>query len=293
VSHFDYTSLTASVDPADVTRLRDESKKADVQPTEFWSGAPVVVALGSIVLGVGMMAVVWAARAPLTGIGGILQIAFFIGFGAAVLFLLLIVLPASLVTIRTQWASYFRAQRFAATNDLAYAASEAGRAFDGAIFNMPRAQNPRSGSVFRAVGGPEFEVVGHYHYTVDEREIHWGYIAVDLGRPLPHLVVRGKRRGRTHRGFLSGYAETMSTIPLTAHTVRKFTVYGAPDSAGDARELFTDRLLDSLTRLGRGIDAETLGTRLFVYSSRPLSVPRPKAVRRLFEVVDLILDVRG
>jgi hypothetical protein len=280
------------VDPGVVARLRDDSKAEGVEPTEFSAFAGLVAAIVTILLAGGMMAVVYSAHLSFEGLGGILQTAFFVGFGAVVLLALFFSVPYSIVGLRRQWTSFARAHAFADANEMVYVAREDGHELEGAVFHMPGTQTPRAGSVFRSIRVPGFEVAGHYHYTRDKSEVHWGYIAVDFGRPLPHLVLHDTRRARTHRTFLSGYASS-PLVALSGPTASRFILHGRPDDASEAAALFPESLLGALPKLGRGIDAETLGTHLFVYSSRPFAVPRPKAVRQVFEVVDLILDVRG
>lgn len=279
------------MDPAAVARLRAESLEAEVQPTEFWSGAQLIIAIVSILLACGMMMVVWAAHLPFTGAGGVVQIAFFTGFGSIVVFMLLAVIPASIAGICTQWRTFWRAQRFATENSMTYMASEDGRDRQGALFTMHGSKPPRAGNVFRSTQSPGFEVVGHYRYSREKEVAHWGYVAMDLGRPLPHLILRDGRRRRVHRHFLSEYSDS-STLPLPGVQSQRFVLYGGSEAAAEANSVFDDTLLSRLARLGRGIDAETIGTYLFVYSSRPFNVPRPKVVRSLFETVDIVLEKR-
>lgn len=292
MSHFDYTSLTASVDPADVTRLRDESKQAGVQPTEFSYNALIIGGIfGFLVLG-GMFTLVWSGHPPLTGLFGLVLILFYVVSGGLALFILLIGLPNTIYHLRIQWQEFFRAHAFASANGLIYGTSADAWDREGAIFHMPEADKRRAGSFFRSTTRPEFEVVGHYHYSVEKQEVHWGYIAVDLGRPLPHLVLRSKRRAFRKRRFLTRYAQS-PVVDLSQESDRRFTLYGEPEHAVEARMIFTDGLLQRLGGLGRGIDAETIGTRLFIYSPRQFGIPRVKAIRQLFEVVDVVLDDHG
>ncbi|AMM19156.1 hypothetical protein AX769_02200 [Frondihabitans sp. PAMC 28766] len=62
--------------------------------------------------------------------------------------------------------------------------------------------------------------------------------------------------------------------------------------APEARTLFGESLLSRLAALGGGLHAETLGTHLFVYSSKPFGLPRPEAIRSLFEIVDTVIAER-
>jgi hypothetical protein len=292
VSHFVFAPLTAPADEAAVERLRDESRDAGINPAEVNQGILLAVeAIGALIF-TALIVFVGLGRPSFSGLSGVVYLLFFVIAGACLASLLAVAVPNTIFRIRRQWPDYSRLRSFADANGLTYTASEEGSDLEGAIFHMRGAQTPRAGNVFWSARGMGFEVVGHYHYTRDKSEVHWGYIAIDLGRPLPHLVLRGSRRRRTHRNFLIGYAKS-PVIPLEQDEARNFVLYGRPEEAPNAHGVFTDALLGRLRQLGRGIDAETLESHLFVYSSKPFALTRPKVIQQLFEVIDVVLEPRA
>ncbi|WP_157887401.1 hypothetical protein [Frondihabitans sp. PAMC 28766] len=286
-----YDALTGPAERGVVEKLREESRSESIEPTEFSYNALIFGEIFGILVFGGMAAIIWSGHPSFAGLFGVVKALFFIITIGLGLFLLIVGLPVTIFHVRVQWAEYYRARTFASANGMTYVAAADAWNMDGAIFHMQGAKRRRSGGIFRSADWPGFEVVGHYHYRRENREVHWGYIAVDMRRALPHLVLRSKRRRLAHSRFMKRYAKS-AEITLDVDKARRFTLYGDPDASSVARALFSNDLVTKLADLGPGIDAETIGTYLFVYSSRQFKVPRAKVVRSLFEVLHVALDYR-
>ncbi|WP_157887399.1 hypothetical protein [Frondihabitans sp. PAMC 28766] len=262
-----------------------------MKPTEFDNGALMASSIAGAFLALVMLAVGWNAHLPFRMPGAIVLYAYFGFFGAMTIACISIGIPASAWLLHAQWRDCYRLTRFATTNRMTYLPTEGGRDFSGAVFHMQGAENPRASRVFRSMNTSAFEVVGLYSYSRDKSEIHWGYIAIDLGHELPHLVLRSRRRAWAHRRFLAGYA-TSRPIQLPGRGSCWFDLYSPSGVAIEPGVVFDEVLLAHLRGLGRGIDVETLGTRLFIYASRPFKTTQTRVLRSLFEIVELVLDKR-
>jgi hypothetical protein len=288
VQTFDFSPLTSPVDRSAVQALRRESIAAKVQPTEISDVFALGVSVFGFILGSGMIAIV-------DFLPGETSIPFVVLAGYTVLmglFLAVVVLGIvyGIYRLLVRWAQFYRAKQFAAVNGMTYAVAEAKPTWDGLVFNA-EVVVPRGASVFTATTSPVFEA-GNYHYSSRRPDgrltnaTHWGYIVVDLGRPVPPMVLRSKSRRSARRWALGAYSRN-PILPLGRYADRWFRLYCPAGAEDVARDIFTPELVSRLRALGRSIDVEVRGSFLFVYSCKPFRFPRPRAVRAAFAIISM------
>jgi hypothetical protein len=265
--------------------LRRESIEAKVQPAASDDRFLLGMNIAALVLASALLLVVDLVPSSLPPIPkvlystmmGILVTVFLVGIVYAIYRLLV------------RWTQFFRAKQFAAVNRMTYAVSESKPTWDSLLFDTKVAKS-RASNVFTATSEPVFEA-GNYHYEnwAGRRLIgtDWGYVVVDLGRPVPPLVLRSTSR-RSARRWGNGAYSHNPVLPLGGFADRRYRLYCPAGAEDEARRLFTPQLIAALNGLGRSIDVEVSGTFLFVYSSRRFPFPRPRSVTAAFSVISLV-----
>jgi len=191
--------------------------------------------------------------------------------------------------LRVRWTQFYRAKQFARVNGMTYAVSESKPTWDSLLFALKVVKSNAS-NVFTATTEPIFEA-GNYHFEnwVDKKlvGVDWGYVVVDLGRPVASMVLRSTSR-RSDRRWGQGAYTRNPVLALGAFADRQFRLYCPSGAETDARKLFTPELIAALRELGRSVDVEISDHFMFVYSTRRFPFPRPKSVTSVFSLITLV-----
>jgi len=285
---FDFSPLSGPVDRQAVARFRLESLAAGVRP----SGGDDVFMFWLSVIGfpvtAGLVAFVDIGGLPLFA-----KASFTLVFGAFSLFFL-VSIPAWVYRLATRWAELFRTRRFAAVNQLTYAGSESKPTWHSLLFDK-KADRYRTFNVFTATREPIFEAGNYVYEVLIDRKlvaVPWGYIVVDLGRPVAPLMLRSTSRASSRRWGAGPYSRN-PVLSLGPDVDRRFRLYCPSGAEKDASRIFTPDLISALGRLGRSVDVEVADRFLFVYSTRRFALPRPRAVKDVFAVISLVSAQAG
>ncbi len=283
---FDARPLLDPVDQGEVARAARASRAANPA-----SGAQVAawviagVAFVVLVLPVGALVLLGAGYALGRGAG--VAVAAVVG---VILTGLVVTLAAVLIRrgiVARQTATY-RLSRFAAANAMTYVEIVPDPPLPGMIFSSGTGR--RSTDVVRGVQ-PRFVEFGNYQYTTssgkNSQTHHWGYVAVKLDVPLPHIVLDALGDNTLGGvGFAFGPDQRLS---LEGDFDRYFALYCPAGYEADALYLFTPdvmvRFIDSLAQL----DVEIVDDWLFLYTRRPVSTLDPATWAWLFGAVAAVL----
>ena len=223
------------------------------------------------------------------------------GAGAALLFTLLpvvvmaVVITMIIVGIRrgqsAQRERWYRFDRFAQANGMSYLPGITAPDLPGMIFGIG---NSRASSDVVRGERPRFVEFANYSYTTGSgknRTTHeWGYVAVKLDVPLPHIVLDA-----TGNNSLFG-----SNLPMTFDKDQRLGLEGDFDEhfslscpAGyerDALYLFTPDIMARFIDNAAALDVEIVDDWLFLYGKRRFSTLDPATWAWLFSVVAALLD---
>lgn len=281
---FDYSPLTGPVDPAAVAALRRESKASKVQPAAIDDFFLLWVFVIGFLVAAGMVAIVDLGSAAIA-LWARIGVTAIMGSVAAVQ---LIGISYAIYRLVVRWTQFFRAKQFAAANRMTYAVTESKPTWDSLLFNA-KVFTSKASNVFTATSEPVFEA-GNYHYEnwVDKKLVgtDWGYVVVDLRRPVSRLVLRSTSR-RSSRRWGDGAYLRNPVLSLGAAADRRYRLYCQDGAEEEARRLFTPELIAALNRLGRSVDVEISGNFMFVYSARRFPFPRPRSVTAVFSLIAL------
>ncbi|MDP9028211.1 MAG: hypothetical protein M3N46_11805 [Actinomycetota bacterium] len=283
VQTFDFSPLTAPVDKSAVAALRRESITENVQPAAiddrfvFWMCLITFVFDAALVVFIDTGFLALWVKIGVTAIMGSMGLFLFYG------------VVYSIYRLSVRWTQFFRAKEFATANKMTYAVTESKPTWDSLLFSSKAARSGAS-NVFTATSEPVFEAGNYYYENWSQKKLirtDWGYAVVDLGRPVPPLMLRSTGRRSAKRWALGAYSRN-PILPLGAYADRDFRLYCTAGAEDEARRLFTPELIAALRKVGRSVDVEVSGNFMFVYSTRRFPFPRPGSVRAVFSAISLV-----
>lgn len=187
---------------------------------------------------------------------------------------------------RKQEDRRWRLAGFARDVGMEYVAALPGPALPGAIFQIG---GDRTAYDLVRSSHPRFVEVGNHSYTVSNGKntttSRWGYIAVRLDVPLPHIVLdamgNGARLGLWERG---------QHLSLEGDFDRYFRLYCPAGYERDALYLFTPDVMARFVDTASPLEVEIIDDWLFLYSPTELSTLDPARWAWLFSVIAALLD---
>ncbi|MCR2783080.1 MULTISPECIES: hypothetical protein [unclassified Microbacterium] len=205
-----------------------------------------------------------------------------------VLWMVGVSLTTALVSM--QAVNYYRFERFAAANGMVWDAAVHDPRMPGMIFaagsvgvshNVMRIEHPR-----------RIEVASYRRLTntAGLRDVKaWGYVAVKLGSPLPHIVLDAVGNESLMSSSLPATFDAQQRVSLEGDFDRYFTLYCPTGYAQDALYLFPPDIMARFIDNAAALDVEIIDDWLFLYSRRELSTLDPATWQWLFSVIDALL----
>ncbi|MEU1973188.1 hypothetical protein ABZ477_16150 [Microbacterium sp. NPDC019599] len=193
-----------------------------------------------------------------------------------------------------QAARWYRLDRFARANGMAY---------------LPRLDQPALPGMIFGIGGsrtatdvvrgeqPRFVEFANYRYTTGSgknRTTHvWGYVAVKLDVPLPNIVLDAKGNDALFGSNLPALFDADQRLSLEGDFDRHFSLYCPEGYERDALYLFTPDIMARFIDNAAALDVEIVDDWLFLYAKRDFSTLDPATWAWLFSVVAALLDKLG
>jgi len=159
---------------------------------------------------------------------------------------------------------------------------------------------PLPGSIFHRGSGrtavdvlrgrePRFVEVGNYRYTVsngkNQTTVRWGYIAIKLNVPLPHIVLDA-----SGNSISLGTFDRDQHLSLEGDFDRYFRLYCPQGYERDALYLFTPDVMARFIDNAAVFDVEIVDDWLFLYSSGDMSTTDPGRWAWTFSLLSAVLD---
>ncbi len=214
---------------------------------------------------------------------------------AVVLFLILGVGVAALVVVgimsgRQRWERWLRMDRFATANGLTFSPSDTNPSYPGAIFSIGDSRSTKEH--FRTTDG-RFLDFGNYQYTTGSGKNRstrtWGFLALELDRKLPHMVLDTKANNGLFGGTnLPAHFDKEQILSLEGDFNEYFTLYCPKEYERDALYVFTPDLMALLIDEAAPFDVEIVDDWMFVYSNTPFPSGVPAVYQRLFRIIETV-----
>ncbi|KRC60692.1 hypothetical protein ASE14_06825 [Agromyces sp. Root81] len=291
----DFSALRAPVETAEVRAFRQATKASGSQ------GGKTGVQVATMVFGVMVVAIVFFVFAI---VGTVFVSLFLSSFGSAVSDLPLVLLVFPLIVLAavvlvvvaivrrvrrgSDWQRWYRLDRFAAANGFDFAVTSPDPAYPGTVFGLGR--NRTSYERLKSTSGRLVEL-GSYRYTTgsgdDERVSSWGYIAVALDRPVPHMLLDARANDGAFSSLPVAF-DRRQVLSLEGDFDRYFRLYTPREYERDALYVFTPDLMALLIDEAAGWDVELVDRWLFFYAPDPIDSLDVEAWRRVFRAADLV-----
>ncbi len=287
----DYSPLFAPVTPDEVRTYRvaelatpEGTAQQTVRVISWVVGGVVIAALAVTVL-VPLVAitvgVLSGSRTLLDALTGLPAIVIVVVVGFMGL--------SALKRNRAAWEQRVRMSRFAAANGLLYARTSAAPEYPGAIFGIGSSRHVTDH--FRTVDG-RFLDFGNYAYTTgsgrSRRTHHWGFLAMQLERSLPHMLLDSTANNGMFGSNLPTAFRREQVLSLEGDFDRYFTLYCPTQYERDALYVFTPDLMALLIDEAAPFDVEIVDRWLFVYAAQPFPLADPATYQRLLRIVSTV-----
>jgi hypothetical protein len=278
----DFSALTEPITTTEVAAFRREVRASGAPWSRNWTAVLWWTVLGVLVVVfvVGPVFVALMSNTPWSG-------AVFLAIALAAI---AVAVTLAVGSSRTKWGGWMRLDRFARANGLAFAPVAAPPAYAGAIFQ--EGSDRRIRDRLSATTGRFFDI-GDYEYTTGSgksRQQHrWGYLAVQLDRPMPHMLLDAKSNNGLFGGSnLPEVFARSQRLSLEGDFGRYFTLYCPREYERDALYLLTPDLMALLIDEAQAFDVEVVDDWMFVYSSAPFQMTDASVVRRLFRILSTV-----
>jgi hypothetical protein len=289
---FDARPLIEPVDAAAARAFSQELRRTGRMPAANVVGIIVIAVVGIVFVSVlftmvGTIVAVAASSAG-DGIGFLLLTAIPV---VIVVALVVGVVVVAVLTRRAASARMLRLDRFARANGMGYLPRLANPALPGMIFSLG---SSRQASDLVRGDRPRFVEFANYRYTTGSgknRSTHtWGYVAVKLDVPLPHIVLDATGNNGLFGSNLPATFDKDQRLSLEGDFDRFFSLYCPTGYETDALYLFTPDIMARFIDNAAALDVEIVDDWLFLYAKRDFSTLDPATWAWLFSVVGALLD---
>ncbi|NLP84839.1 hypothetical protein HF576_13360 [Microbacterium sp. CFH 90308] len=289
---FDARPLVEPVDPAAARAFAHELRRTGRMPAANVVGIIVIAVVGIVFVSVffTMVGTIVAVAASAAGDGIAFVLLSFIPVVILVAIVVAVVIVA-IVTRRSAAARMLRLDRFARANGMSYLPRLANPALPGMIFSLG---SSRQASDLVRGDRPRFVEFANYRYTTGSgknRSTHtWGYVAVKLDVPLPHIVLDATGNNGLFGSNLPATFDKDQRLSLEGDFDRFFSLYCPTGYETDALYLFTPDIMARFIDNAAALDVEIVDDWLFLYAKRDFSTLDPATWAWLFSVVGALLD---
>lgn len=190
-----------------------------------------------------------------------------------------------------RYERWYRLQRFASANGMSFVPTFASPGLPGMIFGIG---SSRLSSDLVRGQQPRFVEFANYQYTTGSgknRTTHrWGYVAIKLDVPLPHIVLDATSNNSLFGSNLPATFDKDQKLSLEGDFDRFFSLYCPEGYERDALYLFTPDIMARFIDNAAALDVEIVDDWLFLYGKREFSSLDPATWAWLFSVVAALLD---
>lgn len=275
ISAADTAALTADVARGELVAFRAREAKSRRWNDSSWIAIGIVIVIGVVVGGMPLVNAVIGLADGEFSLGSLLFPTAVFGAAAIVA---VVIRAASWGT----WERRFRLTRFAEANGLYYHEPADEAPYQGAAFGLGRSRS--RDAVFTTTDGPAAEF-GSYRWTTGSgkhsRTHRIGYVALQLERPLPHMVLDARGNNRFFAsGVIPFSFDRDQVLSLEGDFDDYFTLYCPSDYERDALYVFTPDVMALLIDESSHLDVEIVDDWVFFYSTTPFDFAAPATWQR-------------
>lgn len=286
---FDARPLHEPVDKAQARAFVQELKRTGRAPTTVNLGALIAIPVLVVVFLTMVSAFASAtAAAWSSGFGGFAMIP---TVGLLLVGITIITIVLRMFTATGRDERWYRLDRFARANGMQWHPRSAAPPLPGMIFGLGRDRHATD--VVRG-DRPRFVEFGNYRYTTgsgkNQTTHRWGYIAVKLSSPLPHIVLDAVGNNGLFGSNLPTAFDRDQRLGLEGDFDEYFALYCPQGYEADALYLFTPDIMARFIDNAAALDVEIVDDWLFLYAKRDFSTLDARTWAWLFSVVGALLQ---
>jgi hypothetical protein len=282
----------------DFARTLKSSKLLAVNPSEIARSIGLLIVLFIVWAFSAATLLTLAGVAFLGGYNPVTHVVFVLWFFAVPLFLaplwilsrFIYVILRRDVRVFRPLRKWFILRRVADANGWAYTPKVRSPGYEGCIFLF--GENRLITDQIRIGRHPSVEV-GNYGYaskvTTDLGRHEWGYIAIQLERPMPHMILEARANRKLIRSRLPATFRRSQVLSLEGDFDRHFTLFAPREYERDALYVFTPDLMARLIDEASLFDVEIVDDRMYVYSEKPFDMLSPAT----YSLIDRITSIVG
>jgi hypothetical protein len=290
---FDARPLVDPVDPAEARAFAQQLRHSGRIPSLFGAStvvAVVVAGVAVVLFGTVFLTMLSAILSSMAG-GNLMGMSMSLVPFAIFAVVLAIGIVAVFAAHRSTAARMLRLDRFARANGMSYQPRLESPALPGMIFS---AGHSRLATDLVRGERPRFVEFANYRYTTGSgknKTTHtWGYVAVKLDVPLPHIVLDATGNNGIFGSNLPQVFGKDQRLGLEGDFDRYFALYCPEGYERDALYLFTPDIMARFIDNAAALDVEIVDDWLFLYAKRDFSTLDPATWAWLFSVVGALLD---
>ncbi|RLK52170.1 hypothetical protein [Microbacterium telephonicum] len=184
----------------------------------------------------------------------------------------------------------YRLDRFAQANGMRWFARADAPPLPGMLFGVGHSR--RATDIVRG-DRPRLVEFANYRYKTgsgkNETTHAWGYVAVRLAQPLPHIVLDATSNNSLFGSNLPASFDRGQRLSLEGDFDDHFALYCPAGYERDALYLFTPDIMARFIDSAAALDVEIVDDWLFLYAKRDFSTLDPATWAWLFSVVGALL----
>ena len=290
----DWTAFTQPVTVAQTQQWKAAAKASGAK----WAGdgiarlvivlvllAPMIFISGLV----GFLAIAAAIAAFVSGdstvaLGGVMSLV--IGLLSLAVAALMVWVCRLVFPDERRWERWMRLQEFGRDNGLTFSPLDDNPNYPGAIFHYGASR--ATVDHFRPVEGRFFDF-GNFRYVVSTGKssttVTWGFLAMQLDRRLPHMLLDSVHNNSWRTGGLAGLFTRDQVLSLEGDFDKWFTLYCPKEYERDALYVFTPDLMALCIDEAAPFDIEIIDDWMLVYSPRAFRMDDPQLLARLFRII--------
>lgn len=218
------------------------------------------------------------------------------GVGSIAIILVVALIAAGLTALivrayRNGGVRWYRLDHFARANGMTWFPQASDPPLPGMIFSLG---SSRTATDILRGEQPRMVEFGNYRYTTGSgknRTTHrWGYVAIRLHTPLPHIVLDAEGNNTFLGTNLPQSFDRHQRLSLEGDFDRYFSLYCPQGYEQDALYLFTPDIMARFIDNAAQLDIEIVDDWMFLYGKRDFSTLDQRTWGWLFSVVGALMD---
>lgn len=193
------------------------------------------------------------------------------------------------------WENFARIKKFAAVNNFTFLTRTINFHYPGMMAENSARGTQTLYNCVRPVEHPRCEW-GNYDWFGEpnnpKSHVHFGYIAIELGRSMPHMILDSRRNNVKSFGIeesrIKAQFSSDQRINLEGDFANHFTLYAPQQYKTDAYYIFTPDFMAELVDEAGDFDVEIIDNYMILYRTSPFTQYTPELVDKILRIISIV-----